>query len=88
MSNRGVQFLNHWIIEHVNAMPYPEHLAEAQQLAEECVADAKKEGISKKELEEDLGQDLVSELKDRVGARADEEVRRLANRNDQGNQSS
>ena len=80
MSNRAVQFLNNWVIEHVNAIPYPEHLAEARQLAKECVADAR--GISKKELEEDLGRDLVSELKDRLDARADEEVRRLANRND------
>ena len=53
MSNRVMQFLTDWATEHVNAIPCPEHLAEAQQLAEECVADAKKLGISKKELEED-----------------------------------
>ena len=40
MSNRAIQFLNHWATEHVNAIPYPEHLAEAQRLAKECVADA------------------------------------------------
>jgi hypothetical protein len=62
MSHRAIQFLNHWVTEHVNAIPYPEHLVEAQHLAVECVADAKKEGISEQELEEDLGQDLVSEL--------------------------
>jgi hypothetical protein len=45
-------------------------------------ADAKKQGISKKELEEDLGQGLVSELKDALDTRADEEVKRMANRND------
>ena len=54
MSNRAIQFLNHWATEHVSAMPYPEHLAEARWLAKECMADAKKQGISKKELEEDL----------------------------------
>jgi hypothetical protein len=57
-------------------------LAEARRLAKECVADAKKHCISKKELEEDLGQGLVSELKDALDTRADEEVKRLANRND------
>ena len=82
MSNRAIQFLNHWVTEHVNAIPYPEHLAEARRLAKECVTDAKKKGISKKELEEDLGQDLVSELKDALNTRADEEVKRMANRND------
>ena len=57
-------------------------MAEARRLAKECVADAKKHCISKKELEEDLGQGLVSELKDALDTRADEEVKRLANRND------
>jgi hypothetical protein len=80
MSNRAIQFLNHWATEHVNAIPYPEHLAEAQRLAKECVADAKEAGISEQELEEDLGQDLVSELQDRLQARADDEVTRLASR--------
>ena len=82
MSNRAVQFLNHWVAEHVNAIPYPAHLAEAQRLAKECVADAKKQGISKKQLEDDLGQGLVSELKDALDTRANEEVKRMANRND------
>ena len=82
MSNRAIQFLNDWVNEHVKAIPYPEHLAEARRLAKECVADAKKQGMSKKELEEDLGQGLVSELKDALDTRADEEVKRLANRND------
>jgi hypothetical protein len=80
MSNRAIQFLNHWATEHVNAIPYPEHLAEAQRLAKECVADAQKAGISGQELEEDLGQDLVSELRDRLNSRADDEVTRLASR--------
>jgi hypothetical protein len=80
MRNRAIQFLNHWATEHVNAIPYPEHLAEAQRLAKECVADAQKAGISGQELEEDLGQDLVSELRDRLNSRADDEVTRLASR--------
>jgi hypothetical protein len=80
MSNRGIQFLNHWATEHVSAMPYPEHLAEARRLAKECIADAKKQSISKKELEEGLLKDLVSELKDRLDTRADEEVKRMARR--------
>jgi hypothetical protein len=80
MSNRAIQFLNHWATEHVSAMPYPEHLAEARRLAKECIADAKKQSISKKELEEGLLKDLVSELKDRLDTRADEEVKRMARR--------
>src|SRR5262245_6483251 len=83
MSNRAIQFLNDWVNEHVKPIPYPAHLAEARRLAKECVADAKKQGISKKELEEDLGQGLVSELKDALDTRADEEVKRMANGNDE-----
>jgi hypothetical protein len=48
MSNRAIQFLNDWVNEHVKAIPYPEHLAEAR----------------------------------RLDTRADEEVKRMANRND------
>jgi hypothetical protein len=59
-------------------MPYAEHLAEARRLAKECIADAKTQGISKKELDEDLLKDLVSELKDRLDTRDDEEVKRMA----------
>ena len=80
MSNRAIQFLNHWATEHVNAIPYPEHLAEARRLAKECITDAKKQGISKKELDEDLLKDLVSELKDQLDTRADEEVEQMARR--------
>ena len=80
MSNRAIQFLNHSATEHINATPYPEHLAEARRLAKECIADAKKQGIGKKELDEDLLKDLVSELKDRLDTRADEEVKRMAKR--------
>ena len=59
MSNRAISFLNDWATEHVNAIPYPDHLAEAQKLAKECVADAINAGIGEQELElsRNLGDD-------------------------------
>ena len=82
MSQRAIDFLNRWTTEHVNAVPYPGHSEEAQRLAKECIAEAKKAGISEEELEGDLTQDLVSELEDRLETRADEEIARQANRDD------
>jgi hypothetical protein len=77
MSNRALSFFNEWATEHVNAKPYSEHEVEAKLLAKECIADAEKDGITERELEEALTQDVISELRGRLGARADEEVTRM-----------
>ena len=67
MSNRAIQFLNDWVNEHVKPIPYPAHLAEARRLAKECVADAKKQGISKKGTGRGLRPGFSERAKGRAG---------------------
>ena len=56
MSKRGVDFLNDWVVEHINPDAYPtENDPRARQYVQECLADAAKSGISRKEIEEDVG---------------------------------
>ena len=80
MSERAMAFLDRWCNEHVNAVTYPEHAKESAHLAKQCVADAHDQGISENELEEDLTQDLISELRDRLETLTDREVADLARR--------
>jgi hypothetical protein len=56
LSKRGVDFLNDWVVEHINPDAYPtENDPRARQYVQECLADAAKSGISRKEIEEDVG---------------------------------
>ena len=80
MSERAMAFLDRWCNEQVNAVSYPEHAKESEYLAKQCVADAQAQGISENELEEDLTQDLISELRHRLETRTDQEVADLARR--------
>lgn len=77
MSQRAVDFLEAFVNQHVNPVPSPDHQVEAEALAQRCLEEAKKLGISEEEFEEDLGQDLISEFVDRLDARMDEEIARL-----------
>src|SRR5262245_22411374 len=62
MSQRGIDFLEGWIVEHINADAYPtENDPWVEAFVEECLAEAAKSGISRKEIEEDLG-----DLEDRI----------------------
>jgi hypothetical protein len=83
MGSRVSELFERWSNEHVNAIPYPEHLNEAQRLDKQFRAHAQATGVAEQELqklEEDLGQDLVSEFRDRLDARTNEEVMASANR--------
>jgi hypothetical protein len=56
MSQRGVDFLQHWIKERVNAVAYsPLNDTLAKVLAEQCAADAGQVGISVGEIEVETG---------------------------------
>ena len=56
MSVRAIEFVNQWIFDNVDALSYPqENAEEAGILAASCVSDAQKAGISKEEIEEDMG---------------------------------
>jgi hypothetical protein len=79
VSERGRRFVEGWVTEHVHPTGYePEgDNSEARQLTELCLAAARAKGISKKEIEEDIGniEDYMSEVIDEVN---DAEVARLA----------
>ena len=62
MSKRGVDFFNGWIVEHINPDAYPtENDPRARRYVRECLSDAAKLGISRREIEEDVGN-----IKDRM----------------------
>ena len=82
MSERGIEFLNRWATENINAAPFPqENNSEVPPLAEKCIADAERAGISIQEIEEDMGDisDFILEALDEATA---QEVDRLASKDD------
>jgi hypothetical protein len=82
MSHRGIDFANHWVSENINAGPYaPEDgpHPEAEAAVERLVADAAEEGISREEIEEDLG-DLQEFISAAFESATDAEVERLASK--------
>ncbi|HZG08722.1 MAG TPA: hypothetical protein VEZ70_07080 [Allosphingosinicella sp.] len=84
MSQRGIDFANHWVSENINAGPYaPEDgpHPEAAASVEALLREAAEARISREEIEEDLGDlhDFVSEAFERA---TDAEVERLASKDD------
>jgi hypothetical protein len=78
MSKRGVRFVERWVSEWVHPITYwDEDGLEARQYAVQCLAAAEAEGISKKEIEEDLG-NIVGYMAGANNSQMDEEVARLA----------
>lgn len=82
MSQRGIDFANHWVSENINAGPYaPEDgpHPEAEAAVEALVQEAAQDGIGREEIEEDVGDlhDFVSEAFERA---TDAEVERLASK--------
>ena len=79
MSECGRRFVEGWVNEHVHPTGYEAEgdTSETRQLTELCLAAARAKGISKKEIEEDIGDidDYMSEAIDEVN---DAEVARLA----------
>jgi hypothetical protein len=81
MSERGRRFIEGWVDENVHATGYePEgDNSEARQLAKLCLAEAKAKGISRKEIEEHVG-DINDYMSEAIENANDEEVRRLASK--------
>lgn len=75
MTSRAIEVFERWCGEHVNPIPFPEHARQAEVLATQFEVES---GLTRKEItsleEEFLGQDLVSEFKDRLDTRATEEI--------------
>jgi hypothetical protein len=80
MSVRGREFVDHWVFENINASPEG-NASEARTKAEELVAVAQAQGVSKHEMEEEVG-DLAGYLSGAMEWAADAEVARLAAKDD------
>ena len=83
MSKRGIEFRDYWINENINADAFPKDGdPRVNQLTEQLVSDAKKEGINKSELEHELTEDLADYIHAAMDNAALEETLRLAEKND------
>ena len=83
MSNRGIEFVEGWISENVDPEAYAakgDH-SRARALAEQCLADAEAQGISKKVIEDSVG-DLTDRMARAMEQSTDAKVTRLAARDD------
>jgi hypothetical protein len=64
-------FLDDWVNENVHAVAHPKDNTEAMHLASRCLEAAEAHGITKSELEEAAGEDLVKCMCDAQVAVAD-----------------
>jgi hypothetical protein len=67
-------FLNEWVDKNVHAVAHPTDNTEAMRLALRCVEAAEEHGITKSELEEAAGEDLVKCMCDAQVAVADADM--------------
>ena len=82
MSDRGIEFLNRWVHENINAGGFPpENESLVEVLVEKCREDADKVGISTEEIEEDIG-DINEFILEALDAGTPDETNRLAAKED------
>jgi predicted Zn-dependent peptidase len=84
MSQRGIDFANDWVSENVNATAFAaegEHHPETAAAVQQMLEDAEKEGVSREEIEEDMG-DLEDFIDNAFDEAATAEVHRLADKDD------
>lgn len=84
MSN-AIEFIENWVAENIQAEPYASEEGpdpHAVQYAKQCAATALESGFSKDDLENAIGDDLISYMTDAINASADAEVERLASKDD------
>jgi hypothetical protein len=62
MSQRGIDFLESWKLKYIGSVRDPITPEEVDRLAARCLALAKVVGISEKEIQEEMIQDLRSHL--------------------------
>jgi hypothetical protein len=81
MSQRGMDFANEWLVNHLHDEPYdlPEDMIE--DTVQHLIADAQAQGISVEEIEEDMGKlhDFIASEYER---RTDEEAEHLTHGDD------
>lgn len=72
---RGVDFFDGWIVEHITADAYPtENDPRVKVFVEDCLAEAASRGISRKEIEEDMG-DIEDRIVEAMEAATDREIK-------------
>ncbi len=76
MRNQATEFLDRWEFAHVTVVPLSKRAEEAQRLALRCREDAAKAGISDQDLEAAVGDDLVGNMVQALGAAAFRELAR------------
>ena len=84
MTERANAFAYEWISENISLGPYapdPSKHPDASSLVEQLVADARTKGISRQELEDDLG-DLHKAVSGAMKSITDDEVERLSRKSD------
>ena len=75
-------FLNEWVTQNVHADVYPDDDTEAKRLAKRCLEAAEEEGISKAQLEEAAGEDLVNCMIDAQVAATEAKIDDLVEKDD------
>jgi hypothetical protein len=75
-------FLNDWVAEHVHAVAHPQDNTEAKRLVKRCLEAAAEQGITKAELKQACGQDLVKCMCDAQVAVTDAEIGELMENDD------
>ena len=75
MSQRGIDFIRSWMKKNINALTYPPLDTRAKVFAEQCAADAQKEGVSVGEIEVEIG-DLTDFMLKAMDDASDREVNR------------
>ena len=73
MTQHAIDILNRWVAETVRPVPPAEAAKEAARLATEFTAYAEDAGLRVEQLELDIGEDLLSFMKDALQAAADTE---------------
>jgi hypothetical protein len=81
MSDRGIDFANDWVQENVNVDAYDPPQTFIDDAFRQLVTDAEAKGISREEIEEDMG-DLNDFISEAYEKRTDDEVERLAAKED------
>jgi hypothetical protein len=81
MSQRGMDFANAWLINHLHDEPYDLPKDMIEDTVQHLIADAQAQNISVEEIEEDMGKlhDFIASEYER---RTDEEAERLNHRDD------
>jgi hypothetical protein len=78
MSQRGIEFVQHWVFENINAEGYPPEgdTTKAQVYAEHCLIIAGVQGVPKQDIEDETG-DLTAYMNRAICAANDAEFQRL-----------